>query len=417
MPMPLFAQGPKLRMTCDACTKSKVKCSQTRPTCDRCAKNSNSCVYGISRRAGRTRKPQSTPPKTEWPSLNEISTANIESWEPTSTYRDWTMDNSMYSYQGFSQDFSSPLELSNLSPIHHDSAGPFSLLKLDMLSTSSGNGMEIQNSWDGYCNKEQDIIEPKYEHRASKCKCISDIVACLSSHNTHEAHFPIDHRLGQGRQAAEVCDRVLRCSSHCLKHESGMLALAFLLDRTISIYGHANVEYLTTLSKHTTNVGGVQHTKGSPVLLQNNSYNVLNEETLNSSIQSEASSPRVLRGSLETALMQHNAFISAYHLDAEDEIKLKFDIVHRHLVRLRTLIQDFSSAVQPPKNTISIQEHGGLLMNSDSDMLEKCIVDVHVSAHSELGKLLSRKFASLYHNWEKFREEWNLGTRTEHRSL
>ncbi|KAH8596279.1 hypothetical protein B0O99DRAFT_593602 [Bisporella sp. PMI_857] len=415
--MPLIAQGPKLRTTCDACTESKVKCSQTRPTCDRCAKHSISCVYSVSQRAGRTRKPRSTPPKIEPPSSNEMDATNIASWEPTSTDQDWTMDDPTYLYQGFSQHCLPSLEHDSLSPSCHDSAAPFSLPKMDILRKTSGNGLEIQHCWDGDYSKEWDVIEPENNHQGAKCKCIADVVTCLSSHNTHEARFSIDHFLVQGRQAAETCNRILRCQSDCLKDESGMLALAFLLDRTVGIYSHAKIEYLTILSKRASSVGGVQHTRGSSISSLKNNRSVSNEAILDSNTQSQALSPKLFRGSLETAVMQHNAFINAYHLDDEDEIKLKFDIVHRHLLRLKTLIQDFSSAVQLPQNTISIQEHRGFWMSSDSDVLEKHVGGVHASAHSELGNLLGRKFASLYHNWEIFGKEWNPGNRTERRSL
>ncbi|KAI1109056.1 hypothetical protein F5Y14DRAFT_433819 [Nemania sp. NC0429] len=41
----------KLRTACDACSESKVRCSQAKPTCGRCEKNGITCVYGLSRRS------------------------------------------------------------------------------------------------------------------------------------------------------------------------------------------------------------------------------------------------------------------------------------------------------------------------------------------------------------------------------
>ncbi|KAI4127276.1 MAG: hypothetical protein LQ338_003280 [Usnochroma carphineum] len=43
----------KLRMSCDACSNSKVKCDQTRPVCSRCQKTGLQCKYSPSQRKGK----------------------------------------------------------------------------------------------------------------------------------------------------------------------------------------------------------------------------------------------------------------------------------------------------------------------------------------------------------------------------
>ncbi|KAK8212770.1 hypothetical protein IWZ01DRAFT_278289 [Phyllosticta capitalensis] len=49
------AKPPRIRLSCDSCQRSKVRCSQDRPVCTRCQKHGYNCVYSPSRRAGRPR--------------------------------------------------------------------------------------------------------------------------------------------------------------------------------------------------------------------------------------------------------------------------------------------------------------------------------------------------------------------------
>jgi hypothetical protein len=43
----------KLRLSCDACSSSKIKCDQTRPICLRCQKTGVKCSYSVSQRKGK----------------------------------------------------------------------------------------------------------------------------------------------------------------------------------------------------------------------------------------------------------------------------------------------------------------------------------------------------------------------------
>ncbi|KAK2010035.1 hypothetical protein LZ32DRAFT_682086 [Colletotrichum eremochloae] len=56
MPDPPHAHsrtGPvRLRLACDACSTTKVKCDKARPACQRCVVNGLYCVYSVSRRNG-----------------------------------------------------------------------------------------------------------------------------------------------------------------------------------------------------------------------------------------------------------------------------------------------------------------------------------------------------------------------------
>ncbi|KAK8151144.1 hypothetical protein IWX90DRAFT_96538 [Phyllosticta citrichinensis] len=61
------SKPPRIRLSCDSCQRSKVRCSQDRPVCTRCQKHGYNCVYSPSRRAGRPRlrRPGECPlPKT-----------------------------------------------------------------------------------------------------------------------------------------------------------------------------------------------------------------------------------------------------------------------------------------------------------------------------------------------------------------
>ena len=45
----------KMRMSCNTCQKSKVKCGQEKPACERCLSHDFDCSYSPSKRAGRPR--------------------------------------------------------------------------------------------------------------------------------------------------------------------------------------------------------------------------------------------------------------------------------------------------------------------------------------------------------------------------
>lgn len=54
--MPVNAQqiqGPKLRLSCDACNLAKVRCSKARPSCARCQSHILQCNYSMSMRSGK----------------------------------------------------------------------------------------------------------------------------------------------------------------------------------------------------------------------------------------------------------------------------------------------------------------------------------------------------------------------------
>lgn len=51
----LYPAGRKLRLSCDACAAAKVKCDKARPRCGRCAGPGTTCVYGLSRKHGKSR--------------------------------------------------------------------------------------------------------------------------------------------------------------------------------------------------------------------------------------------------------------------------------------------------------------------------------------------------------------------------
>ncbi|KAH8602454.1 hypothetical protein B0O99DRAFT_588649 [Bisporella sp. PMI_857] len=336
--MPPIARGVKLRTTCDACTESK--------------------------RAGRHR---TTAQKAEGSFSHAARTADITAWEASSTDQDWTMDNSALLYQGYSQ-HQAFLDINNMSPARNDSVTSFLLPEFSILESFNGEEMDIQHSWEDDCGRACDVIDAEYGYYPVKFY-------------THEARFPVDLYLVQGRQAAENY-------------------------RTVSIYERARVEHFTALSKRAVgNVGLLQQTtQGSSVSSQTNNYGSLYDPSLDSNAQSQVSSPNISRGSplgSKPALAQQSAFIGAYRLDDEDEIKLKFDIVYRHLLRLKALIQEFSKAVQHQNDAIPMTESKAFRPES-AGMIDNIIMNEHISAHSGLGRLLQRRFEILHHDWEKF---------------
>lgn len=48
-----YADGSRLRSSCNACTDAKIGCTKEKPTCSRCARRDEVCVYAPARRAGR----------------------------------------------------------------------------------------------------------------------------------------------------------------------------------------------------------------------------------------------------------------------------------------------------------------------------------------------------------------------------
>lgn len=51
---PSKAKEPRMRDSCEACAKSKLKCSRDKPVCKRCQNRGLNCYYCPSQRAGRT---------------------------------------------------------------------------------------------------------------------------------------------------------------------------------------------------------------------------------------------------------------------------------------------------------------------------------------------------------------------------
>ncbi|KAF5852349.1 hypothetical protein GGP41_007778 [Bipolaris sorokiniana] len=81
------SQAPKVakvRQSCDTCQASKIRCGQERPSCRRCAKYNITCVYSVSRRAGRPR-PKRTATNPSTPTQNSSSTQSQSPSNPQRT--------------------------------------------------------------------------------------------------------------------------------------------------------------------------------------------------------------------------------------------------------------------------------------------------------------------------------------------
>ncbi|KAI5866014.1 hypothetical protein GGS23DRAFT_555049 [Durotheca rogersii] len=74
----------KLRAACDACSESKVRCSQAKPTCGRCEKNGIQCIYGLSRRSHRSAaRVGESYHQVAPPNASSFSNANLSFLSPT----------------------------------------------------------------------------------------------------------------------------------------------------------------------------------------------------------------------------------------------------------------------------------------------------------------------------------------------
>ncbi|KAF1815006.1 hypothetical protein P152DRAFT_242021 [Eremomyces bilateralis CBS 781.70] len=84
---PTTASGKpkKTRASCDACSKSKIKCGQQRPACTRCSKLSIACNYSPSRRigkpagSGKKKQIHNHPPSSAAPTTGHSHTSSIAS--------------------------------------------------------------------------------------------------------------------------------------------------------------------------------------------------------------------------------------------------------------------------------------------------------------------------------------------------
>lgn len=73
---------PKIRLSCDSCQRSKIRCSQERPACRRCLKHGIECIYSPSRRAGRPRIRRASAVSQSPPSPPPAPTATAQSTPP-----------------------------------------------------------------------------------------------------------------------------------------------------------------------------------------------------------------------------------------------------------------------------------------------------------------------------------------------
>ncbi|KAH6880099.1 hypothetical protein B0T10DRAFT_565871 [Thelonectria olida] len=69
----------KLRSSCDACGQAKIKCDRGQPACARCVAQGVSCVYGVSRKAGKPprRRPAAPSPLPSRPVEPETTSVDL----------------------------------------------------------------------------------------------------------------------------------------------------------------------------------------------------------------------------------------------------------------------------------------------------------------------------------------------------
>lgn len=115
----MISNGPsaKLRLSCDECLQSKIKCDKQKPKCNRCRGLGRDCVYGVSRKVGRP--PSATRAKGRENLANSTT--------PTRTT------------------LIAPKDASNLDP-----APPSSSETWQCTSTNSGSDLGVFNEWDEF---------------------------------------------------------------------------------------------------------------------------------------------------------------------------------------------------------------------------------------------------------------------------
>ncbi|RHZ44114.1 Zn(II)2Cys6 transcription factor domain-containing protein [Aspergillus thermomutatus] len=385
--MPPTSRQIKLRASCDSCNEARVRCSQTRPICERCLKNDIECIYGVSQRAGRNRS--SNPNRG-------LDVRNQPAWGP--------LNNSHFlAHQppagGIFDDFlpnSFPLldDLATGPPKHgFPEANMFAEMFAAISPSPTPNASEIP-AMDGLENSLTDAT----------CTCVSTVFSFFSSNpiltRTHPA--PIDVCLVQGRESINICERMLNCVSSSRHHYSSLITVALLIDRVVAIYDRARQHYYQTLlvppctAVSTSSLSGVPR---SPQSSRNSRSPSLAGNMPASLVDISAQDLSLCLGGQSRG----SAFIGQYQLDEDDDVKLTFEVVFRHLSRIENLIRSFRNGISGEEHMKSSAIEG---ISSSPTEDQELGYDRQVSVCLGLADLIERQLNVARSGWESICKEW-----------
>ncbi|BCS21538.1 uncharacterized protein APUU_21970S [Aspergillus puulaauensis] len=262
----------KFRLSCDGCSKSKVRCNHERPSCQRCHQAGIRCVYSVSRRTGKPPKSASNNeeeavqarsisvavqtetspslPSTMPPSTEPTASTNLLHRSSDSTL-DGFLNYDMTDVEPLSSHFlSDELGLNNVSNNHDD---------LNQLVQAHGFSEQMINdelglwSLDSAVNRVNErpgchSILPLSEKTAA----INDSAPCiqLTSSTLHSLSVPfsfcttfpsvvapitIDRVLNTDREAIAALYTLLQCI--CAQSCSSSMSIALIILKILDSYG------------------------------------------------------------------------------------------------------------------------------------------------------------------------------------
>ena len=389
-------QPPKLRSSCDGCNTTKVKCTKTRPSCARCQSHDLECVYSVSMRSHKQRAARNTvilpPPSVRNPSDETTATTDTSTTQDSShlaTPRTPPMETNSVLESNLSSIMAS---MSNGVPgaewasnlLDGDRFDPLAMwMDMDhpMQSASPeqtfsfirGTGKSKQPSRDEASGAVQDPVFNCHHavppspmsflqqaqtcpggtasetgpHVApatmpvSSCCCRQSIMEKLVAHcRTSSVPISFDVALNQNKADVALCNSILNCSK--CTHHSGtfILILVALITQVIDIYNGvcSSLDWQATgPSQHS----GATETGDTDMAFTSNSSEIshsvssinLHEDT---PFHSSASMARPSPLAVPVRLT-----LGAYHLDKQDEERLRMDLFNIELSKVATLVKGF----------------------------------------------------------------------------
>lgn len=262
----------KFRLSCDSCSKSKVRCNHERPSCQRCHQAGIRCVYSVSRRTGKP--PKSARNNEEEAVQNNLNAAargisvavqtesaaatpSLPSTMPTSTAASTAPANALHSSSESTLDVFFDYDMSdvglNVSDNHDD---------LNQLVQAHGFGDQMINDELGLWNLDSTFTSVNGVDERPTCHSLlpssekivgmNDSAPCMqltsstllslsvpfSFCTTFPSVVPpitIDRVLDTGRQAIAAIDTLLQCT--CAQSCSSSMSIALIILKILDSYG------------------------------------------------------------------------------------------------------------------------------------------------------------------------------------
>ncbi|EED21296.1 aflatoxin biosynthesis regulatory protein, putative [Talaromyces stipitatus ATCC 10500] len=385
--------GPKLRLSCDSCSKSKVRCDHERPSCQRCFHAGVPCVYSVSRRTGKPSKSatnsegeavknnvsakstsvavqtESSPTTPPPPSLTSTSTDLTPSTEAPTLFHG-SRDNALDSLLNYDIDMSDveplsshflsdhifatesniPLDenlsISNLSDFNeslNESVQAHSFNK-DILSSLSG-GLEMWNLDSILHVDASRHTSANRMDKASPCLSIPPSSVKTAGIESDQIHMnttfcttspslvqpsTIDRVLNTCRRAMTTLYTLLQCS--CSQSSSSALSIALIILKILDLYGA-----IARSSVSNTSQMDSDSTRAS-----RNSKDTNHESVSNGQSRSTTSSPLLSFPSMGQSLVLGAPItIGVYKICAEDERRIILNLLISELRRVELLVEEF----------------------------------------------------------------------------